>query len=102
MNEIDFTVWLKSNGTSNKVCSDYVSRLKRVERSLIDCDLDEEFEKDRCQYILSLFAQTGKNEEMKKRLIGDLPIGKYYLSAFSYAIRKYVAFKEDLVLSTQE
>ena len=102
MNEIDFTVWLKSNGTSNKVCSDYVSRLKRVERSLIDCDLDEEFVKDRCQHLLSLFTQTGRNEEMRKRMIGNLPIGKYYLSAFSYAIRKYVVFKEDTIQSTQK
>ena len=100
MNEIDFTVWLKANSTSNKLCSDYVSRLKRIEHSIMDCDLDDEYDKDRCQFLLSLFMQTGRNEEMKKRMIGDLPIGKYYLSAFSYAVRKYVAFKDETTGST--
>lgn len=102
MNEIDFTIWLKECGTSSKLCSDYVSRLKRVERSISDCDLDDEFAKDRCHQLLSLFSQTGRNEEMRKRMIGDLPIGKYYLSAFSYAVRKYVAFKEANDASTQK
>ena len=102
MNEIDFTIWLKEKGTSNKLCSDYASRLKRVERSIEDCDLDDEYAKDRCQQLLSLFTQTGRNEDMKKRMIGDLPIGKYYLSAFSYAVRKYVSFKESAEESTQK
>ena len=102
MNEIDFNMWLKGCGTSSKLCSDYISRLKRIERSIAECDLDEEFAKDRCQHLLSLFLQTGRNEEMKMRMIGDLPIGKYYLSAFSYALRKYVAFKDDCVASTQK
>ena len=97
MNEIDFTLWLKANSTSNKLCSDYVSRLKRVERSIVECDLDHEYAKDRCQHLLSLFSQTGKNEAMKKCMIGPLPIGKYYLSTFSYAIRKYIAFKDELL-----
>ena len=101
MNEIDFTLWLKASSTSKKLCSDYVSRLKRVERSISNCDLDDEYAIDRCQHLISLFSHTGKNEEMKKRMIGDLPIGKYYLSVFSYAIRKYVVFKDETVKSKQ-
>ena len=102
MNAIDFIVWLKAKETSSKLCSDYVSRLKRVERSISDCDLDDEYTKDRCQYLLSLFLHTGRNEEMRKRMIGDLPIGKYYLSAFSYAIRKYIVFKDESTGLTQK
>lgn len=102
MNELEFSLWLKNDGTSHKLCSDYISRLKRVEHSIIDCDLDDEFAKDRCQHLLSLFLQTGKNEEMQQRMIGDLPIGKYHLSTFPYAIRKYVAFKEATKALTQK
>ena len=101
MNEIDFTIWLKANGASKKLCSDYVSRLKRVERSIADCDLDTEYSNDRCKSLLSLFLKTGKNAEMSKRMTQSLPIGKYHLSAFSYAIRKYVTFKDN-AFSTQE
>ena len=95
MNEIDFTLWLKSKSVNNKLCSDYVSRLKRVERSIFNCDLDEEYATDQCKNLLSLFSHAGKNEEMKKRMIGDLPIGKYHLSVFTYAIRKYIDFKNE-------
>ena len=95
MNEIDFSVWLKSHSIPSKLCSDYISRLKRVEHSIKDCDLDEEYARDRCVHLLSLFLHTGKNAEMERLMIGDLPIGKYHLSAFSYAIRKYVAFRDE-------
>ena len=95
MNEIEFTVWLKANETPSKLCSDHVSRIKRVERSIADCDIDEEYARDRCHTLLSLFAHTGKNKEMEARMLGDLPIGKYHLSAFTYSIRKYVAFRDE-------
>lgn len=95
MNEIDFIVWLKSNSISNKLCSDYISRLKRIEHSIKDCDLDEEYMRDKCRSLLALFSNTGRNPEMEKVLIGNLPIGKYSLSTFSYAIRKYIAFKDE-------
>lgn len=95
MNEIEFTIWLKSNKTSNKLCSDYVSRIKRIERSILDCDIDDEYDIDHCEHLLSLFQRMGKGEEMQSRMIGDLPIGKYQLAAFPYAIRKYVNFKNE-------
>lgn len=76
------------------MCSDYVSRIKRIEHSIRDCDIDEEYANDRCEHLLSLFANTGRNKEMEQYLIGNLPIGKYHLSAFSYAIRKYIMFKD--------
>ena len=94
MYEIEFVQWLKAQGVSSKLCSDCVSRIKRIERSIKDCDIDEEYEKDRCEHLLSLFINVGKNKEMEMYLIGDLPIGKYYLSAFSYSVRKYVIFKD--------
>ena len=102
MNELDFSNWLKAGGTTPKLCSDYISRLKRVERSISDCDLDDEYEEDRCANLLSLFSHTGKNEAMNLRMVGDLPIGKYQLSTFSYAIRKYVEFRDFAKHSMQE
>ena len=98
MNEIDFVLWLKANNTPKKLCSDYISRIKRVERSIANCDIDEEYARDRCHTLLSLFAHTGKNKSMEERMIGDLPIGKYHLSSFTYSIRKYVTFRDEVEL----
>lgn len=102
MNEIDFVLWLKANETPRKLCSDHVSRIKRIERSIADCDIDEEYARDRCRSLLVLFAHTGKNKEMEARMIVDLPIGKYHLSAFTYSIRKYVAFRDEASLLLKE
>ena len=95
MNEIDFTLWLKTKDTPAKLCSDLISRLKRVERSIRDCNLDVEYAKDRCAHLLSLFLQTGRNKKMREMMIGNLPIGKYHLSSYSYAVRKYITFKDE-------
>ncbi len=92
MLEFEFAVWLLKNNYSRKVCSDYVSRLKRFEHSISNCDIDEEYYKDRCEDLMSLFKNSGKNEKMASRLIDDLPIGKYYLSTYKYAIKKYINF----------
>lgn len=94
MNEFDFFIFLEKEGLSRKAASDNVSRLKRIEKAIKDCDIDDEYKKDNCEHLLSLFSNKGENEEMKKVLIGQLPIGSYSLSTFRYAIRKYICFME--------
>lgn len=95
MMEFEFSIWLLQHGFSRKLISDYVSRLKRIERSLSNCDIDGEFYKDNCKDLLSIFKNSGKNEKMASRLISDLPIGKYYISTYKYAVKKYVDFMND-------
>lgn len=92
MNELDFIIWLMKNNTSKKMCSDYVSRLKKIEHYLSDCDLDEEYSKDHCYSLLKLFDKSGQNEKMNCRHIDGLPIGKYYLATYKYSIKKYIEF----------
>ncbi len=95
MNQFDFYIYLVSHGVPKKVCSDHVSKIKRIEKSIKNCDLDDEYYKDCCSYLLSLFENKGENEKMEKALIGNLPIGKYTLSTFTYSIRKYITFMDD-------
>lgn len=95
MFEFEFAVWLVKKNYSRKLCSDYISRLKRLEHSISNCDIDEEYNKDKCEDLLLLFENSGKNEKMASRLIDNLPIGKYYLSTYKYAIKKYVEFLDD-------
>ena len=66
MNEVEFRNWLEKKGTKKKVQSDTISRLKRVEKEINRCDIDEQYRNDRCEYLLSLFTNMGNNEEMKK------------------------------------
>lgn len=96
MNEYEFYMYLRKLGTSIKVCSDNISRIKRVEKSIKDCDIDEEYHKDKCESLLNLLKKKGENEDIKKVLIGTLPIGSYTMNTYKYAIRKYVAFMEEL------
>ena len=92
MRELDFYIWLTSNNTPKKLCCDYISRLKRLEHSLLNCDIDEEYKKDKCISLLDLFDKSGQNEKMTSRHIGNLPIGRYYLATYKYAINKYLKF----------
>ena len=51
-----------------------------------------EYNKDACQSLLSLFNKSGNNKEMASRHNGNLPIGKYYISTYKYAVKKYIDF----------
>ena len=95
MNEIEFRNWLATNGMNKKVISDYVSRLKRIEREINHCDIDEQYRNDRCQYLMKLFIKMGNNDEMKKFPNTTLPIGKYHMSTFRLALKKYVDFRNN-------
>ena len=90
MNELMFRKWLANNGYNNKVASDTVSRLKKLEHSVNNCDIDSEFKKDNCVYLLSLFFNKGENETDN-----ELPVGKYHLSTYKYALNIYIKFKQE-------
>ena len=100
MNEMDFRTWLSHQGVNKKVASDTVSRVKRIEREANHCDIDIEYRKDECSALLSLFKNKGINEQMN-RLETSLPVGKYQLSTYKYALKKYIAFLTDTTLKKQ-
>jgi hypothetical protein len=54
MNEIEFRDWLATNGMNKKVISDYVFRLKKIEREIDHCDIDEQYRNDKCQHLMKL------------------------------------------------
>lgn len=93
MNEVEFRNWKMQNGCKKKLSSDTISRLKRIEKEL-RCDIDVEFKKDKCQHLISLFGNMGRNAKMEKYGNVNLPIGKYYLATYTSAVRKYVQFLE--------
>ena len=92
MNEVEFRNWMNKNNINRKVQSDIISRLKKIEREIEDCDIDEQYRSDKCESIMALFLNMGINDEMKKYPNANLPIGKYYMSAFRYAIKQYILF----------
>ncbi len=90
-----FRKWLLDNKYNPKVVSDTISRIKKIEHSVNNCDLDLEYKKDKCRYLLSLFSNKGENEQMLSLIDNELPIGKYYLSTYKYAINTYLKFKQE-------
>lgn len=81
---------------NKKVQSDLVSRLKRIEREIKCCDIDEHYYNDRCEYLMSLFVNMGINDEMGKYSDVSFPIGKYNMNTFRYALKRYVEFCDDV------
>lgn len=100
MNELDFRTWLSRQNANKKVVSDIVSRLKRIEREITLCDIDIEYRKDECGTLLSLFRNKGINEQMNA-LKTSLPIGKYQLSTYKYALQKYISFLQETILENR-
>lgn len=101
MNEVEFRNWLIGKGVKIKVVGDTISRLKRIEREIENCDIDEQYRSDKCEYLLKLFLHMGKNEEMKKYPNINLPIGKYYMSTYRHAIKQYIQFLVDVTSNNQ-
>jgi hypothetical protein len=97
-----FKEWVAYCYSSKKVANDNVSRLKRVEKELPGIDLDKEYEKDRCVYLMSLFDNRGNNEQMKKYSHSKLPVGETYFSTYKYAIKKYVKFCDEAKKPTKK
>lgn len=94
MNEIGFRQWLTQSGVIGKVQSDCISRIKRIERELNQCDIDEQYRIDRCNHILSAFSHMGLNDVLSKYPNANFPVGKYYMSTYRRAINQYIAFIE--------
>ena len=95
MNEVDFRNWMERKSVNRKVQSDVVSRLKKIEREIENCDIDEQYRSDKCKSLMALFLNMGINESMKKYPDANFPIGKYHMSTFRHAIKYYVMFCEE-------
>ncbi len=100
MNEIEFRNWLINKGVKTKVAGDTISRLKRIEREIEYCDIDEQYRSDKCKYLLKLFLNMGNNDEMKKYPNANFPIGKYYMSTYRHALKQYIKFLDDITSSS--
>lgn len=74
--------------------SDLISRLKKLEREIKNCDIDEQYRKDKCDYLLKLFDNKGENISQTYKN-NNLPVGKYQLSTYKYALKKYIKFIEE-------
>ena len=92
MNEVEFRNWLIHKGTKTKVAGDTISRLKRIEREIKNCDIDEQYHSDKCEHLLKLFLDMGNNKEMEKYPNANFPIGKYYMSTYRHALKHYIQF----------
>lgn len=95
MDKLNFQNWLSKHNVSKKMQSDFISRLSRMERTFDYCDIEMQYNKDKCAYLLSLFKKKGLNERMAKYKNSALPIGKYQLSTYKYALVKYIKFVEE-------
>ena len=69
--------------------------IKKVEKEIENCDIDEQYRRDRCAYLMSLFLNMGLNDEMKKYPNAKFPIGKYHMSTFRHAIKYYISFCDE-------
>lgn len=101
MNEINFRNWLLNKGKNKKVVGDTISRLKRIERELNHCDIDEQYRSDRCESLLKIFLNMGINNYMKKYPNADFPIGKYYMSTYRHALKTYIIFCDEITSKQQ-
>ena len=95
MNEIDFKIWLSNNNFNKKMQSDIISRIKRIEREMSYCDIDEQYRSNKCEKLIYAFSNMGNNEEMAKYKNANFPLGKYSMNTYKYAIKKYVLFMDE-------
>lgn len=95
MDELGFKRWLFNRKIDKKIQSDIVSRLKAIQRELGNCDLDIEYKKDKCEHIVNALSHKGENEYMESYGVVKLPIGKYSLSTYRYALNMYLRFLEE-------
>ena len=95
MNEIEFRSWLSKRNVAKKVQSDLVSRIKRIEHELNQCDIDEQYRTDRCEYLMSVFFNRGHNSNIEKYSQNTFPVGSYQMNTFRYALKKYITFCDE-------
>ncbi len=90
MQEIEFRKWLADNNVSKKMQSDFVSRIKRIEKGLEIFDIDEEYKKDKCEKLLK-YLSGGCKEKVYSQNLELLGTSKQY-SVLKYAVNKYISF----------
>ena len=98
MDIIYFRNWLINQNKNKKIISDIISRIKKVEL-LIGSSIDEQDKKESCDFLLSLFNNKGINDQMNNFIINSnvsMPIGKYHLSAYKYAVNTYINYLKSL------
>lgn len=95
MDEISFRTWLSCSGQNKKVQCDTVSRLKTLQHELGSCDLDDEYSRDACNTLFAALENKGQNDIMRSYGSVKLPIGKYTLSTYRYALNLYVRFRKE-------
>lgn len=98
MDIIYFNNWLIKQNKNKKVISDTISRIKKIEL-LIGNSIDEQYKKDSCDFLLSIFDNKGINDKMNNFIINSnvsMPIGKYHLSAYKYAVNTYINYLKSL------
>ena len=96
MREIEFKNWLSNRGVKKKVQYDIVSRGKKVEKELCSNDIDQQYKNDKCESIMRSFSNKGINPNMPKEAINKLPVGKYHISTYKYAVKYYLMFYDEL------
>ena len=101
MNEVEFKNWMDKNNVNHKVQSDIISRIKKIEREIENCDIDEQYRSDKCKVLLEMFKHMGKNDLMKEYPNTAFPIGKYYMSTYRLALKKYVLFLDSVTSDTE-
>lgn len=94
MQEIEFRKWLTDNDVSKKMQSDFVSRIKRIEKSLEIFDIDEEYKKDNCEKLLKYLSGGCKEKVYNQNL--ELPSTSKQYSVLKYAVNKYLLFLETI------
>ncbi len=94
MKELDFRKWLSEKGVSKKMQSDFVSRLKRLETKLEIYDIDEEYNKDKCEKLLKYLSDGCKESPYSKNL--ELSGTSNQYTVLKYAVKKYISFLESI------
>lgn len=87
-----FKTWLLDNGYKPKIVSDNISRLKRIQKEIPDCNLDEEFEKDKCNNLLNMLSKNNSLNLKEKYPDINLPIGKHSMGTYRLSIRLFIKF----------
>ncbi len=93
MNTAEFSNWLLSNGSSKKIASDIVSRLKRINYELIESipstNIDEQYNIDGCKLLLNSFNRNSSSNR-KLLLKSSLPFNKPEIANYKLSLSRYI------------
>lgn len=99
MDAVGFKAWLSDNRvySTSKQVTDCVSRVKRVEKALAevlssDFSFEEEYEKDKGQFVKTLLSKRGLNQLMAEINTPALPIGTNQMDTIVTAVKKYFIY----------